>query len=151
MAYLFPSFTSSDKSLDMTYAYRCEVYQKHIKKTPAGYVITEFLPDVPWAGKYNTISCAASHHFREGRWLNDPTPLAEYARFWCTEGNPRLYSFPLAESILALERVTGNCSLGDELYPALLIWFLMGLLFQFLAANILILLGCFYTRNYIVN
>ena len=119
MAYLFPSFTSSDKSLDMTYAYRCEVYQKHIKKTPAGSVITEFLPDVPWAGKYNTISCAASHHFREGRWLNDPTPLAEYARFWCTEGNPRLYSFPLAESILALERVTGNCSLGDELYPAL--------------------------------
>ena len=67
----FPKFTSSDSELDQTYQYRCELYQKHIKETPAGYVITEFLPDVPWAGIYNTINCAASHHFREGRWLQD--------------------------------------------------------------------------------
>ena len=119
MAYSFPAFTSSDEALNVTYAYRCEVYQKHIKETPAGYVISEFLPDVPWAGIYNTISCAASHHFRDGRWLSDSTPLREYARFWCTEGNPRLYSFPIVNSLLALERVTGDTELTDTLYPAL--------------------------------
>lgn len=115
----FPKFVSSDPELNITYQYRCEVYRRHIKQTPAGYVISEFLPDVPWAGIYNTISCAASHHFRDGRWLNDSTPLVEYARFWCTEGNPRLYSFPLADSVLALEKVTGDTATADELYPKL--------------------------------
>ncbi len=115
----FPKFLSSDPELNITYQYRCEVYGRHIKPTPAGYVISEFLPDVPWAGIYNTISCAASHHFRDGRWLSDTTPLTEYARFWCTEGNPRLYSFPLSDSVLALEKVTGNTAVANELYPKL--------------------------------
>ena len=119
MNFQFPKFDSSDPALNITYQYRCEVYQRHIKKTPAGYVISEFLPDVPWAGIYNTISCAASHHFRDGRWLNDTTPLTEYARFWCTEGNPRLYSFPLVDSVLALEKVTGDLATANELYPKL--------------------------------
>ena len=103
----------------MTYEYRCELYGRHIKETPAGRVITEFLPDVRWAGIYNTISCAASHHFRDGRWMRDAGPLEEYAAFWCTEGNPRLYSFPLADSVLALERVTGNTAVADGLYAKL--------------------------------
>ncbi len=115
----FPTFVSSDPELNITYQYRCELYGRHIKETPTGYVITEFLPDVPWSGIYNTISCAAAHHFRDGRWLSDPLPLVEYARFWCTEGNPRLYSFPLADSVLALEKVTGDPSVASELYPKL--------------------------------
>ena len=115
----FPKFVSSDQELNVTYNYRCALYQHHIKKVPSGYVITEFLPDVPWAGIYNTISCAASHHFREGRWLRDTTPLMDYAHFWCSEGNPRLYSFPIADSILALSKVTGDPSVGIALYPKL--------------------------------
>ena len=115
----FPKFVSSDGELNITYNYRCELYQRHVKKIPSGYVITEFLPDVPWAGIYNTISCAASHHFREGRWMHDSAPLADYARFWCNEGNPRLYSFPIADSILALSKVTGDPSVGIALYPKL--------------------------------
>ena len=71
MQVTFPKFTSSDEELNITYQYRCELYQRHVKKTPEGHVITEFLPDVPWSGIYNTISCAASHHFREGRWMHD--------------------------------------------------------------------------------
>ncbi|MBQ2279408.1 MAG: hypothetical protein II333_12630, partial [Clostridia bacterium] len=86
MTVTFPKFVSSDNELNITYNYRCEVYGRHVKQTPAGYVITEFLPDVPWAGIYNTISCAASHHFRDGRWMKDPAVLEEYANFWCTEG-----------------------------------------------------------------
>lgn len=119
MKFSFPKFVSSDPELNITYQYRCELYQRHIKKVPSGYVITEFLPDVPWAGIYNTISCAASHHFREGRWLSDPVPLVDYAHFWCREGNPRLYSFPIADSVLALSKVTGDPSLGIALYPKL--------------------------------
>ena len=115
----FPKFQSSDAELDRTFAYREELYGRHIKQTPAGRVITEFLVDVPWAGIYNTINCAAMHHFREGRWLNSAEVLNEYARFWCTEGNPRLYSFPIVDSVLALAKVTGDLSLADDLYPAL--------------------------------
>lgn len=119
MTVTFPKFVSSDNELNVTYNYRCEVYGRHVKQTPAGYVITEFLPDVPWSGIYNTISCAASHHFRDGRWMKDPSVLEEYANFWCTEGNPRLYSFPIADSILALSDVTGNYVTAERLYPEL--------------------------------
>ena len=115
----FPKFVSTDNELNITYNYRCELYRRHVKETPSGYVITEFLPDVPWAGIYNTISCAASHHFRDGRWMHDSAPLEDYARFWCNEGNPRLYSFPIADSILALTKVTGDCSLAVSLFPML--------------------------------
>ncbi len=115
----FPKFTSSDEELDITYNYRCEVYQRHVKETPDGHVITEFLPDVPWGGKYNTISCAASHHFRDGRWLHETYLLEEYVKFWCTAGNPRLYSFPIADSFLALSDVTGDYAAAEALYPQL--------------------------------
>ena len=50
--------------------------------SPAGFVITEVLPNVPWAGKYNTINCPAAHHFYEGRWLHNTRYLASYAKFW---------------------------------------------------------------------
>ena len=119
MKITFPRFSSSDHELNITYDYRCSLYQKHVKETPAGHVITEFLPNVPWAGIYNTISCAASHHFRDGRWMQDTTPLSEYARFWCTEGNPRLYSFPIVDSLLAMARVTGDYGDAEALYPHL--------------------------------
>ena len=115
----FPRFTSSDEELNITYRYRTELYHRHIKETPSGHVISEFLPDVPWAGVYNTISCAAMHHFKDGRWMQNPTVLAEYAKFWCTEGNPRLYSFPIADSVLSLAKVTGDYTVADELYPEL--------------------------------
>ncbi|MBR6762599.1 MAG: hypothetical protein IKM13_02485 [Clostridia bacterium] len=117
--YTFPRFMSSDKELDLTYQYRCELYIRHIRETPAGHVITEFLPDVPWAGIYNTINCAAHHHFRDGRWLTDSAVLREYADFWCSVGNPRLYSFPITDSILAWEKVTGDESASRALYPKL--------------------------------
>lgn len=115
----FPNFISSDPELNITYNYRCELYNRHIKETPAGHVISEFLPDVPWAGIYNTISCAAMHHFRDGRWMHNPSVLEEYANFWCTAGNPRLYSFPIADSLLALAKVTGNDETARVLFPQL--------------------------------
>ena len=63
-----PLFECPDIDIERTYYFRWWTYRKHIKKTEDGYVITEFLPDVPWAGKHNTISCPAAHHYYEGRW-----------------------------------------------------------------------------------
>ena len=62
----FPLFEISDKEIEEIYYFRWNVFSRHIKKTSHGYVVTEFLPDVPWAGIHNTISCAAAHHFYEG-------------------------------------------------------------------------------------
>ena len=61
-----PYFECPDKELEEIYYFRWWTYRKHIKKTPVGFVITEFLPDVSWSGKYNTISCPPGHHFYEG-------------------------------------------------------------------------------------
>lgn len=119
MSIHFPKFHSSDEALNITYQYRCELYQKHVKQTPAGCVITEFLPDVPWAGIYNTICCAAMHHFREGRWMAENRLLDQYAQFWCTEGEPRLYSFPIVDSVVKLAQVQGSYRTAEELYPKL--------------------------------
>lgn len=113
-----PYFNCPDQELEKTYYFRWWTYRKHIKMTPAGFVITEFLPDVPWAGKYNTICCPAGHHFYEGRWLHDQRFLENYANFWFKGGGePRRYSFWAANSILALACIQQNEALVTSLLP----------------------------------
>ncbi len=123
-----PLFDCPDKAIEEIYYFRWWTFRKHIKETPEGFVFTEFLPPVPWAGKCNTISCAAAHHFREGRWLHDARYLDNYARFWlrgggevrtCIETN-RGYSFWIADSLLAQARVSGQFDLCLELLPDLI-------------------------------
>ena len=77
-----PLFDCPDEDIRRTYYFRWWTYRKHIKQTPDGYVVTEFLPQVPWSGKHNAINCPAGHHFYEGRWLRDPKYLNDYAVFW---------------------------------------------------------------------
>ncbi len=81
-----PLFACPDPDIERTYYFRWWTYRKQIKQTPVGFVITEFLPSVPWAGKFNTTSCAAGHHFYEGRWIADPQYLDDYAVFWFRRG-----------------------------------------------------------------
>ena len=115
-----PFFECPDKELEKTYYFRWWTYRKHIKKTPDGFVITEFLPDVPWAGKYNTISCAANHHFYEGRWLRNAEILSDYASFWFSgSGSPRLYSFGAADAIYNYYLIHNDKMLLADLYPKL--------------------------------
>ncbi len=116
-----PYFDCPDKELEKIYYFRWWTYRKHIKKTPEGFVITEFLPKVPWSGKYNTINCPAGHHFYEGRWLHNQHYLVDYANFWCRDGggNPRQYSFWMANSFLAFAKVHGNDKLLTKLLPDL--------------------------------
>src|SRR5688500_5000708 len=77
-----PFFECPDKTIEEIYYYRWWTYRKHIKQTPAGRVMTEFISPVSHAGAYNTISCALGFHLAEGRWLRDQKFLDEYTRFW---------------------------------------------------------------------
>lgn len=116
-----PVFDCPDTELEKTYYFRWWTFRKHIRKTPVGYVVTEFLPDVYWAGAYNTINCPASHHLREARWLADKSIATDYARFWMTErdAQPRKYSFPAADATLQLFNVTLDTPMIQQLYGAL--------------------------------
>jgi hypothetical protein len=86
-----PFFECPDKSFEQIYYFRWWTFRKHIKKTPDGFVFTEFLDEIGHSGKYNTISCALGHHIREGRWLHEERYIDEYARFWYVghEGGPQ--------------------------------------------------------------
>ena len=111
-----PRFQCPDEDLERTYYFRWWTYRKHLSETPDGWVITEFLPKVPWSGKHNTISCPAGHHFYEGRWLADTTYLDDYAAFWFRKGgNPRLYSFWAADAIHAYYLASGKKDLATGL------------------------------------
>ncbi len=116
-----PLFDCPDKDIEEIYYFRWWTYRKHIKLTPDGFIITEFLPEVPWAGKDDSIVCATGHHFYEGRWLADPKYLDDYSRFWFRQGggNPRQYSTWLADALWARYVVNGNTNLIEELLPDL--------------------------------
>src|SRR6266550_3475527 len=77
-----PLFECPDRDVEETYYFRWWSFRKHLRQTPNGFVITEFLTPVSHAGEFNTISCAAGHHLAEGRWLRDPRYLDDYIRFW---------------------------------------------------------------------
>lgn len=79
-----PFFECPDKNFEQIYYFRWWTFRKHLKKTPDGFVFTEFLDNVGHSGKYNTISCALGHHIYEGTWLRDNRYIDEYARFWYT-------------------------------------------------------------------
>jgi hypothetical protein len=116
-----PRFECPDKELEEIYYFRWWTFRKHIKQTPDGYIITEFLPPVGWAGKYNGISCPAMHHFNEGRWLHDRRFLDAYAQYWLRGGGSlRAYSFPIAASFWNYYLVSGDDSLLREYLPDLI-------------------------------
>ncbi|MEE1013746.1 MAG: hypothetical protein U0L92_05500 [Clostridia bacterium] len=113
-----PIFECPDKELEETYYFRWWTYRKHLRETADdGYVITEFLPDVPWSGKYNVINAAVGHHLTEGRWLkNAKTYLTDYIKFFLnhTEDSHR-YSSWMLTAILDFYRVVGQMPKDKEL------------------------------------
>ena len=115
-----PFFECPDKELEKTYYFRWWTYRRHVKATPEGYVISEFIPDVPWAGKYNAICCPGMHQFAEGRWLRDSQYLSDYAAYWCREKkDARRYSFPIAYSFLEFYKAHPDMEFIRKSYPEL--------------------------------
>ncbi len=111
-----PLFDCPDEDIRRTYYFRWWTYRKHVKQTPDGCVVTEFLPKVPWSGKHNAINCPAGHHFYEGRWIHDPKYMNDYAVFWFRKGGGvRAYSFWAADAIYAMYLVQMNKALVTDL------------------------------------
>ncbi len=81
-----PFFTCPDEEVERTYYYRWWAWRKHIKQTPAGFILTEFIRPVGHATDHNAISCALGHHVAEGRWLRDRRYLDDYIQFWLRSG-----------------------------------------------------------------
>jgi hypothetical protein len=116
-----PLLDCPDEEIQRTYYFRWWTYRKHIKLTADGHVITEFLPPVPWSGKHNTISCPAGHHYYEGRWIHNPVYLDDYSVFWLRKGGePRRYSFWIADALYARHLVTPNKQLLVDLLDDLI-------------------------------
>lgn len=96
-----PLLDCPDKTIEKTYYYRWWTLRKHWKNTPDGHILTEFHPDVNWAGPHNSINAAVGHHLREARWLKDePRWTQEYIRFWLDrKGESTSYSMWYAVSV----------------------------------------------------
>ena len=86
---LIPLFECPDEDIERTYYFRWWTYRKHLRrvKDGKGWAITEFLPDVCWAGAENTIACPFGHHVREGRWLRTSEYIDGYIDFMLEKGN----------------------------------------------------------------
>lgn len=117
-----PLLECPDKDIERAYYFRWWTFRRHIKSTPRGFVVTEFLPDVQWAGKYNTINCAAGHHIMEGRWLKDRRYISDYSRFWFSEGTMtgrRAYVCWPAHAILQSVKVSGETEFATDMLDSL--------------------------------
>lgn len=117
-----PLIDIPDKDIEETYYFRWWTYRKHIKNTKDGFVITEFLPEVYWSKKHNTINCPAAHHIYEGRWLRDTKYVSDYIDFWLkkSEDGIRQYSFWVADATLSFHKINRNDSLIRDQLPFLL-------------------------------
>jgi hypothetical protein len=120
-----PLFECPDREVEELYYFRWWSYRKHLVKTPAGFVVTEFLTPVRHAGAYNTVSCAAGFHLAEGRWLRDEKYLNDYTRFWLrgADGRPQphFHKFSSWFAAAAYDRylVTGDKKFLTRLLPDL--------------------------------
>jgi hypothetical protein len=115
-----PWLDAPDKELVEIYYFRWYSFQKHLRQSPDGWVIDEFLPPVPWAGKFNTVPDAAGHHIYEARWLRNQQYAEQYMNFWFTpDGAPRTYSFWAADSAYALYLAGENREFVVKLLPKL--------------------------------
>ncbi|MDR2917306.1 MAG: six-hairpin glycosidase [Tannerella sp.] len=77
-----PLFECPQANFEQMYYFRWWSLRKHIKETPIGYVMTEFLVDRGYADKYNMIACALGHHIYEGRWLRNQDYVNQYVHAW---------------------------------------------------------------------
>lgn len=125
LAQQIPLLDCPDKILEETYYFRWWTFRKHIKNTPHGHIITEFLPNVSWSGAYNSINCPVGFHLREGRWLRDSENiLKEYIDFWLDEiGDIDCYTCWLPHAVLEYCTIKNDFTFGIERLPKLVAFF----------------------------
>lgn len=115
-----PLFECPDEDVERAYYFRWWTFRKHVKSTAEGFVVTEFLPDVPWSGRYNVINAPNGHHMYEGRWLkNADTYLTQYADVYFNDSeNAHKYSTWFIDGLWALYSVVGKLDIDSVLSKA---------------------------------
>ncbi len=120
-----PLFECPQDNFEEIYYFRWWSFRKHLKETPMGWGITEFLVDRPYADKYNLISCALGHHIMEARWLRNQEFLKGDVHQWFrgNEGKPmgKLHKFSswTAYALLQSYYVTGDRDFTLDMLPDL--------------------------------
>lgn len=124
-----PRFDCPQDNFEEIFAYRWWSLRKHIRKTPEGYAITEFLVDRSYADRFNLISCALGHHIHEARWLADPQYLEQAVHVWFrgNEGRPmaklRSFSSWTAAALWEKYLVDGDRDFAIDMLPDLVAGF----------------------------
>lgn len=120
-----PLFDAPQKNFEEMFYYRWWNLRKHIKVTPVGHVMTEFLVNRSYADKYNMIACAMGHHIMESRWLHNSSYLDEYIHVWYrgNNGHPmeRLHKFSnwTADALYQKFLVDGDLDFLIDMLPDL--------------------------------
>ncbi|MDE6170109.1 MAG: six-hairpin glycosidase, partial [Duncaniella sp.] len=120
-----PLFECPDEDMEEMYYYRWWSLRKHIKDTPVGYGMTEFLVNRSYADKYNLIACAIGHHIYESRWLRDPKYLDGIINTWYhgNDGQPmeKMMKFSSWNPDAVYNRylVDGDLAKLEKMYPDL--------------------------------
>jgi hypothetical protein len=114
MAHNIPLFDCPQDNFREMFYYRWWTLRKHIKQTPVGYAMTEFLVNRSYADQYNLIACALGHHIYESRWLRNPVYLDEIIHTWYRGNNgapmKKLHAFSswTPDAVYNRYLVTGN-------------------------------------------
>lgn len=120
-----PLFECPQKNFEEMYYFRWWSLRKHIKDTPVGYGMTEFLVNRSYADQYNLIACAVGHHIYESRWLRRPEYLDQIIRTWYrgNGGNPmkKMMNFSSwnADAVFNRYLVSGDRAFTMDLLPDL--------------------------------
>ncbi|HTN38350.1 MAG TPA: glycosyl hydrolase family 65 protein [Arachidicoccus sp.] len=120
-----PLFECPDSILQQMYYFRWWSFRKHLVKTPLGFVFTEFITPVKFAGAYNTISSALGHQVYEGRWLQDPKFIQQYVHYWlygdAVQKKPGFHRFSswVDDAVYQLYLVNQDKAFIQKILPAL--------------------------------
>ncbi len=121
LAEQIPLIDCPDKDIEKTYYFRWWTFRKHLKDTPDGHIVTEFLPQVAWSGPHNSINCPACFHIREGRWLKDGGEwIKEYINFWLDGKGNSPYSAWYAHAVLEYCTLKNDFGFAVEVLPKLI-------------------------------
>ena len=82
-----PLFDCPQKQFEEMWYYRWWTLRKHIRLTPVGYAMTEFLVPRSYADQYNLIASGVGHHIMESRWLRQTDYLDQIMNTWYKGNN----------------------------------------------------------------
>ena len=82
-----PLFECSQQDFEELWYFRWWTLRKHLKQTPVGYAMTEFLVPRSYADQYNLIASGVGHHILESRWLRNPLYLDQAIHTWYKGNN----------------------------------------------------------------